>query len=302
MDTILAAIAVVAVFAAWGYGWFTRDVEHGCVLALAAAACCFVVYLAVSMFFFNVAEVYESSGILGCLTSLLMWTALAAVAYFVYKARADYQARRAIPIAQRVQYLEQMDAMSGEEFERFCARVFTQAGYTVQSTPASHDGGVDLELRSGDRLVLVQCKRSARPVGVRAARELLGVVSKRGADKGILITNNVFTSHAEQFALTQRLELLDGGGLARLATTLAGTPVPAVDTFEMNQSRQVPARPQQCEAEPKVLGVGDYVRHRHFGEGVVLTLEGSRARIQFSAPHGVKLLDLTLAPLERLPD
>jgi restriction system protein len=111
---------------------------------------------------------------------------------------------------------QNMHGMSGIEFEAMCADVFRRMGYHAALTKHSNDGGVDIELSRDGQLTLVQCKRSARPVGVKVVRELFGVCIHRGASKAIVCTNNTFTLEAQKFAQGQPIELIDGVRLARL--------------------------------------------------------------------------------------
>jgi restriction system protein len=63
-------------------------------------------------------------------------------------------------------------------------------GYEVFVTQQSHDGGVDVEATRDEpgvrELVLIQCKRYTRAVGVSAVRELTGIVAQRHANKGVI--------------------------------------------------------------------------------------------------------------------
>jgi hypothetical protein len=245
----------------------------------------------------------------------------------------DEAKRRAQLEAVRLWYLEHMHTLSGTRFEEFCGEVFASLGYSVTMTQASHDGGIDLELLKDGCLTLVQCKRSGYPVGVKPVRELLGVVSKRAADKGILATNSTFTIEAEQFVFGQRLELIDGAMLARVASRLwrprprqssqestlktadtesrpLGTSTPSPETTsavvapivgQIAGDASRTARGASAEGQgvgPAPPASGDRVRHEYFGPGVVASVDGKYAAVQFDAPHGLKKLDLSIAPLE----
>lgn len=137
---------------------------------------------------------------------------IAGVAAWLFGESAEAEAE-----AVRRSHLQNMHNLTGVQFEQLCAVIFQGLGYQTALTKQSNDGGIDLELHRDGRLVLVQCKRSAKPVGVKVVRELFGVSIHRGADKAIVCTNNVFTVEAERFAQGKRIELIDGGTLARLA-------------------------------------------------------------------------------------
>lgn len=85
-------------------------------------------------------------------------------------------------------------------------------GYAVtERGGGGADGGVDIELRKGSEIFLVQCKQwRAYKVSVTVVRELYGVMAARGAAGGFVVTSGVFTSDAEVFARGRNIELIDG--------------------------------------------------------------------------------------------
>jgi len=113
-------------------------------------------------------------------------------------------------------FLDRMHLLSGIEFERLCGQLFEALGYSVKHTATSGDRGIDLDLEKDGRVVLVQCKRQQSAVGEPALRDFFGVVTKRGADKGIFCTNGSFSTRAENWAAGTRLELMDGAEIAQL--------------------------------------------------------------------------------------
>jgi restriction system protein len=92
------------------------------------------------------------------------------------------------------------------------------------------DGGVDIELKRPGELVLVQCKQwRAYTVGVKVARELLGVVVSRGATRGILVASGCFTAEAKRFAEQNRqIELLGDPELASFIESVRAAAGPVV--------------------------------------------------------------------------
>jgi RNA polymerase sigma factor (sigma-70 family) len=103
------------------------------------------------------------------------------------------------------------------EFEELVADLLTRMGYSVDSTPASHDGGIDLWVAEkkeiGNFKYVVQCKRHARhrSVGVQLVRELYGVVEAARVTAGLLVTTSTFTRDAKEFQRTTdyRIQLHD---------------------------------------------------------------------------------------------
>ena len=106
-------------------------------------------------------------------------------------------------------------SMSWQEFELLVGETFRMRGYAVtEGGGGGADGGIDVELRKGGELFLVQCKQwRAYKVSVTVVRELYGVMAARGAAGGFVVTSGMFTSDAEVFAKGRNIELIDGSAL-----------------------------------------------------------------------------------------
>lgn len=101
--------------------------------------------------------------------------------------------------------------LTWEQFENMVGEAFRKQGFTVQETDKGPDGGVDLVLRKGREVFLVQCKQwRASKMGVQVVRELYGVMSARGATGGFVVTSGTYTSDAWRFAKGTNLHLIDG--------------------------------------------------------------------------------------------
>lgn len=124
--------------------------------------------------------------------------------------------------------------MSWQDFELLVGEAFRMRGYSVSETGGGGaDGGVDLELRKGGEVFLVQCKQwRAYKVSVTVVRELYGVMAGRGAAGGFVVTSGVFTADARAFAEGRNIELIDGAALTTMierAKTAQPAFRPAVD-------------------------------------------------------------------------
>lgn len=135
--------------------------------------------------------------------------------------------------------------MSWREFEMLVGEAFRRQGYRVAEIGGNGpDGGVDLELRKGDELHLVQCKQwKATKVGVDVVRELYGVMAARGATGGVVVTAGQYTADAVTFAQGQNIRLIDGEKLLGL---IAAGDLPARETAVSKQpaSAAVPNCPR----------------------------------------------------------
>ena len=140
--------------------------------------------------------------------------------------------------------LESIRQLDWADFERLVGEAYRGQGFAVvQRGGPQPDGGIDLQLSRGSERVVVQCKHwKNRQVPVQRVRELLGVVTAEGVDRGILVATGGFTRDALKFAIGKPLQLVDGDALARLARAANQPPVPQ----ETNAS--VPSQPAcpQC--------------------------------------------------------
>lgn len=93
-------------------------------------------------------------------------------------------------------------AKTGHAFERDLGGALRCAGWKVETTQASVDGGVDIVGHDPQgRPVAIQCKWWTSPCGVGPIRELFGVVCTRPPRTyGIVVCKSGFTRQAVKFA------------------------------------------------------------------------------------------------------
>ena len=103
---------------------------------------------------------------------------------------------------------------------------YRRKGYSVgENQSAGPDEGIDLVMRKGGDLVLVQCKHwRAGKVDVKIVRELYGVMAAIQAPHGVVITSGMFTQDAKNFAVGKPIDLVDGHELLELIGTVQKTP------------------------------------------------------------------------------
>lgn len=151
------------------------------------------------------------------------------------------QRRNLLSTATASASLDVVAGMSWREFELLVGEGFRQQGYQVEELGGDGpDGGVDLLLRKGKEVFLVQCKHwKAFKVGVDVVRQLYGVMAARGAAGGFVVTAGDFTEDARAFASGRNIHLLNGTALQQLLqktrrsgkppTVQANANAPAVD-------------------------------------------------------------------------
>ena len=113
-----------------------------------------------------------------------------------------------------------IDSLSGIEFENICKKLIENMGFSVETTKASGDGGIDLIAYNHEPVLsgkyIIQCKRYSGSVGEPIIRDLYGVITSERANKGILMTTGYFTKSAIAFAEGKPIELIDGEQLDAL--------------------------------------------------------------------------------------
>lgn len=100
--------------------------------------------------------------------------------------------------------LDEVDSVDGETFETILYNRFRSMKFMVYFTPTSGDFGADLIVEMKDLSVAIQCKRynykNGRTVGVKAIQEVLGAMYYYGTQRGMVITNAVYTQSARDLA------------------------------------------------------------------------------------------------------
>jgi uncharacterized protein YjbI with pentapeptide repeats len=97
--------------------------------------------------------------------------------------------------------------ISSSSFEELVAELFIRSGFEVDRTPKNRDYGYDLKISHSDpavgkRIFLVECKKygSGRPVGISPVRSLYAMTVSSQAEKGIIVTTNILSDVAQDFA------------------------------------------------------------------------------------------------------
>lgn len=113
------------------------------------------------------------------------------------------------------------DDMTPVEFEIFCAEELRNTGWNVRVTKKSHDQGVDVVAEKDGMRVVIQCKLYSQPVGNKAVQEVVAAKAYEQAYYGVVVTNNSYTSTAEQLAAINGIRLLHYSDLQNLHNLLS---------------------------------------------------------------------------------
>lgn len=176
------------------------------------------------------------SGMFASLASQLSWFSVIFVVPAVISFFRSVGKRRMLD---RQSGIESIRALPWKQFEELLGEAYRRQGFVVFENPGmGADGGIDLTIRRGAETYLVQCKHwKTYKVGVKVAREMLGLVTAHGATGAIVVTSGVFTKEAMDFAAAQRVELVDGSDLVRL---IGGVQIrPAMSTSAHKPSARI---------------------------------------------------------------
>jgi restriction system protein len=116
-------------------------------------------------------------------------------------------------------------ALNWKDFELLVGEAFRMRGFSVVETGGGGpDGGIDLQLKKGSEVFLVQCKQwRAYKVSVNVVRELFGVMASLGATGGFVVTSGVFSPDARAFTEGKNIELIDGSALKAMIDRVRAT-------------------------------------------------------------------------------
>jgi len=118
--------------------------------------------------------------------------------------------------ARRTRVLERvnLDGLDGTEFEQYVAELLETQGFHVQHTGRSGDLGVDLIAERREMRYAVQVKRQSQPVSRRAVSDAVAGMAHYNCNAAMVVTNNFFSSGAQELAHSTRCKLVDRNTLA----------------------------------------------------------------------------------------
>jgi hypothetical protein len=143
----------------------------------------------------------------------------------LYEHAMDYYKKAPIRYEQAIaaynQTLEEhWKSLRGKELEEEIANLYRRIGYTVSTTRATGDKGVDLILEKDGRGIIVQCKGYEKPAGVGVARDLYGTLMDIGSGNAVLVCPAGFTKGVSEFVRGKPIKLIDAGELVIMAESL----------------------------------------------------------------------------------
>ena len=106
--------------------------------------------------------------------------------------------------------------MRSVEFETFLERVFTELGYTVETTKVTGDQGLDLIVSHRNKRIGIQVKGYLNSVKNDAVQQAYAGMAYYNCDAAAVITNSRFSSSASKLANSIGCKLIDEDSLPSL--------------------------------------------------------------------------------------
>ncbi len=127
----------------------------------------------------------------------------------------------------RERNLDQLTALSPEEFEKEIAELFRNLGFVVKLTPFTRDGGKDAILMKDGKKYLVECKKysNGNMVSRPKVQKFYSAVEMENAAGGYFVTTSRFSGNARLFVENEHIkgkniELINGEELMLLLEKL----------------------------------------------------------------------------------
>jgi len=134
-----------------------------------------------------------------------------------WKARGEYEGLQRAAQGEQWRLLHtDWRSLRGVDFENFLQQVFQALGYTVQTTKASGDQGIDLILTLRGRRIGIQAKGWSGSVGNKAVQEAFFGSAFYNCDACAVITNSDFTATAREAVGKVGCTLICGGQIPDL--------------------------------------------------------------------------------------
>lgn len=114
--------------------------------------------------------------------------------------------------------IQLLQELSWHDFKKLVADAYRRRGYVImESSAISADPAVDLVMRMGTNLYLVQCRYwQNRKLGIREVKNLFVLMLDKQAAGVFLLTTGIFTNEARHYALTRPINLINGIKLVEL--------------------------------------------------------------------------------------
>ncbi|WP_336770001.1 restriction endonuclease [Bacillus bombysepticus] len=116
--------------------------------------------------------------------------------------------------------IDDIDLMTGEEFEIYLADLLKKLGFETKLTKGSGDQGVDIIANKNEKRYVIQAKRYSGTVGNESVQQAIAGKEFLKADEAWVITNSTFTRSAIELASNTQTKLWDRNKLQNIIEAL----------------------------------------------------------------------------------
>ncbi|MET3196029.1 restriction endonuclease [Gottfriedia sp. OAE603] len=120
----------------------------------------------------------------------------------------------------RLSGINEIDKMDGVVFEKYLREIYLQKGYRVSLTSVTGDYGADLILEKNNEKIVIQAKRYAKNVGIKAVQEVKAAQFHYKANEAWVVTNNNYTNAAISLAKSTNVKLISRDELIELSLSV----------------------------------------------------------------------------------
>lgn len=112
--------------------------------------------------------------------------------------------------------IEQIDKMSGLDFEKYIRLLLIDKGYSKVRLTGYYDLGIDVIAEKDNEVWGIQVKRYSKSVGLDAVRQVTAALQHYKCTRAMVITNSDFTRNAWTIANSMNCVLVDRPALIDL--------------------------------------------------------------------------------------
>lgn len=109
----------------------------------------------------------------------------------------------------KIKNIDEIDALTGIDFERFVAYMFQKKGYRTEMTKQTHDRGADVIAEKGKECLIIQVKRSNNSINKNAVFEAFFARRSYQGTSACVVTNSELTAQAMNFAHENSILIID---------------------------------------------------------------------------------------------
>jgi len=147
--------------------------------------------------------------------------------------------------------IEEIDRMTGLQFEQYLEWLFCQFGYRVSRTSYQGDYGADLVATKDGVKTAVQAKRSKRRIGIKAVQQAFASTGRYACQQSMVVTNASFTPQAIELARADNVELWDRNRLRKAMDSVGGKRVIAQ---ALAPEEPTPSQPAMLSVDAQTSG------------------------------------------------